>query len=146
MNDELIKREKLIKRIDNAMTARPVEWPLYGLLADCRAALSQSQAEIKRLRQGLWYCYKAAGGDTDGDDTPDAVVTDIVPQVLDCVADLRECYNDALSRKYVPMTKQEAINLLGRCEHETEEQVFLTVREVEEEVIRRAGLEVENEQ
>ena len=35
MNDELIKR------IDDAMTARPVEWPLYGLLADCRAALSR---------------------------------------------------------------------------------------------------------
>lgn len=40
--------------------------------------------------------------------------------------------------RYVPMTKDDALDLLGRCENETEEQVFAVVRDVESEVIRRA--------
>ena len=87
MNDELIKREALIERIDSQITFNEHIGDLTGInvLMDCRAALSQSEPV-----------------------------------------------------RYVPMTKDDALDVLGRCENETEAQVFAVVREVESEVIRRA--------
>lgn len=59
----------------------------------------EARAEVARLRQGLWDCFKAAGGDTDGDETPRALVSDIVPLVLECVQDLRNCYRDEQAKQ-----------------------------------------------
>lgn len=53
------------------------------------------RAECIRLRQGLWECYKISGADTDGDETPAALVSDIVYVVIDAVQDLRKCYDEA---------------------------------------------------
>lgn len=61
--------------------------------------LEERDAEVARLRQGLWDCFKAAGGDTDGDETPRALVSDIVPLVLECVQDLRNCYRDEQAKQ-----------------------------------------------
>jgi len=58
--------------------------------------LDRLRRECLRLRQGLWDCGIIAGMDTDGDDTPAALVSDIVPLIKGVVKDLRECYNEAL--------------------------------------------------
>lgn len=52
--------------------------------------ITAKDAEIARLRQGLWDAFRLAGGDTDGDKTPEVLVSDIVPLVLDCIKELRE--------------------------------------------------------
>ncbi len=64
---------------------------------DIAARVEAAEAEVQRLRQGLWDCFREAGGDTDGNDTPDALVSDIVPLAVDCVRDLREGYDEAIS-------------------------------------------------
>ena len=74
------------------------------LLFDARVALPEAQerferaeAEVKRLRQGLWDCAVAAGIDTDGNATPDHLAyPDIVKFALDAVCELRQDYDDAL--------------------------------------------------
>jgi hypothetical protein len=60
-------------------------------------AITEAANEIERLRQGLWDCFKEAGGDTDGDATPRSLISDLVPLALDCVRDLRQCYDDVLT-------------------------------------------------
>ena len=47
-------------------------------------------AEVRRLRQGLWDVYGVLGGDTDGDPTPEALMSDIVPLVLDIATETRD--------------------------------------------------------
>lgn len=60
------------------------------------------EAEVKRLRQGLWDCAKVAGVDTDGDETPDHLAyPDIVKWALNAVSELRDDYNAALDE--IPM-------------------------------------------
>lgn len=66
-----------------------------ALLAD----LEEASAEITRLRQGLWDCFAAAGGDTDGDRTPVALVSDIVPLALECVKELRAELEEATAAR-----------------------------------------------
>lgn len=69
---------------------------------DARAAVEHVdalRAEVERLRQGLWDCFAAAGGDTDGDATPAAQRSDLVALALGCVRDLRGCYDDAAFRE-----------------------------------------------
>jgi len=56
--------------------------------------LNPLEEEILRLRQGLWDCFAAAGGDTDGDKTPVALTPDIVSLALDCVKDLAQSYEE----------------------------------------------------
>lgn len=48
------------------------------------------------LRQALWDVYKILGGDTDGHDTPDAVVFGLRSSVIDCAKELREEYDRLL--------------------------------------------------
>ncbi len=48
------------------------------------------RGETARLRQGLWDVFRELGGDTDGDPTPDALVSDIVPLVLELAKDVRK--------------------------------------------------------
>lgn len=48
------------------------------------------RAECLRLRQGLWDCFSAAGGDTDGDATPKHLTSDIVTLTLNTIEELRE--------------------------------------------------------
>lgn len=49
----------------------------------------QLRAEVKRLRQGLWDIFRALGGDTDGEPTPEAVVSDIISPALELAKDTR---------------------------------------------------------
>jgi hypothetical protein len=51
--------------------------------------------ECLRLRQGLWDCFAASGGDTDGDKTPAALASDIVQLALSSIQDLRDSYDEA---------------------------------------------------
>jgi hypothetical protein len=51
--------------------------------------------ELFRLRQGLWDCFAASGGDTDGDKTPAALTTDIVQLAISSIEDLRVSYDEA---------------------------------------------------
>ena len=137
MNDELIKRideqMKAIKPYDKN-GYRSVDFDIHALLYDCRAEIKRLTKELKESQA---LCLKFA----QDRETQDAENESLRNQNTALDEKLAE-YSE---RKYVPMTKREAINLLGRCEHETEEQVFLTVSEVEEEVIRRAGLEASND-
>lgn len=55
------------------------------------------EAEVKRLRQGLWQCAVEAGVDTDGDTTYHGTFPDIVDFAVAAVKDLRECYEEVLS-------------------------------------------------
>ena len=93
---------KLIKRIDQSLIARPKTWTDDALLRDCRT-------EIERLRQGLWDCYKAAGADTDGNKTPHAIEGDLVKICVTAVKELSNDYSEAIqeSKPYVPMTEKE---------------------------------------
>ena len=61
------------------------------------------RAEVEHLRQGLWDCFREAGGDTDGEGTPVSVVSDLVPLAVECVHDMRENYDSILH--LVPLSK-----------------------------------------
>lgn len=62
-----------------------------------RVKVDRLEAEVKRLRQGLWDAAALAGVDTDGDETPNHLAyPDIVKWALDAVRELREDYDDAL--------------------------------------------------
>ena len=61
-----------------------------------RDELRGNLAEVVRLRQALWDAFAAAGGDTDGQPTPEALATDIVPLMLDCVRELRAAEDESL--------------------------------------------------
>jgi len=62
-------------------------------------SVDELRQECLRLRQGLWDCGAIAGMDTDGDSTPDALVSDIVPVIKEAVRDLRECYDESLQEQ-----------------------------------------------
>lgn len=50
-----------------------------------------AEAEVKRLRQGLWDAAALAGVDTDGDKTPEHLAyPDIVKWALEAVRELRD--------------------------------------------------------
>lgn len=77
-------------------TLPPADYPEVANQAVYDALLA-SQAEVKRLRQGLWDCATAAGIDTDGDTTPDHLAyPDIVDYALEAVSELRKDYLAAL--------------------------------------------------
>lgn len=58
------------------------------------------RAECIKLRQALWDCYALAGADTDGDETPDSLVSPSVPKLAkDAVQALHADYIDAISRE-----------------------------------------------
>jgi hypothetical protein len=63
------------------------------LVAEMQLDVLSLVAEVRRLRQGLWDIYAICGGDTDGDPTPAALVSDILPLVTECARDLRACYD-----------------------------------------------------
>lgn len=52
--------------------------------------VAQLTEECLRLRQGLWDVAKLCGADTDGNDTPAPLVSDIVAFALDAAQSLRE--------------------------------------------------------
>ena len=54
--------------------------------------LRKCLVEIDRLRQGLWDIAGIAGADLDGDQTPKALVSDIVAFAKDAVSELRDDY------------------------------------------------------
>lgn len=56
---------------------------------------THEEAEIDRLRQGLWDVYRILGFDTDGDPTPSGLVTDIVKVVTEAATEARKDYDDA---------------------------------------------------
>lgn len=55
---------------------------------ECNACTGRS-AEIERLRQGLWDVYRVLGFDTDGDETPRSLASDIVKLVVDAAKEHR---------------------------------------------------------
>jgi hypothetical protein len=55
------------------------------------------EAEIERLRKGLWECARVAGEDTDGGGPQHLAHPDIVEYAVKAVADLREAYDEANS-------------------------------------------------
>lgn len=59
--------------------------------------VSRLQAEVARLRQGLWDCAIAAGMDHDGDLTPEHCATDVVEVALREVRQLAKDYDEALA-------------------------------------------------
>jgi hypothetical protein len=61
-----------------------------------QARLDLADAEVKRLRQGIWDMATVCGMDTDGDTTPDHMVyPDIVELGLQEVRELRSAYDEA---------------------------------------------------
>lgn len=61
-------------------------------------------AEIERLRQGLWDCAKYAGIDTDGNDTPRSLTSDLLRLAVGAVQEQRRDYDDLLDE--LPLTKK----------------------------------------
>ncbi len=51
---------------------------------------------VTGLRQKVWDALRVMGYDTDGDETPDALVTDIGDVLLDFAKDFRATYDEAL--------------------------------------------------
>lgn len=82
----------LMKAAERAVWTDPALSAEIGLIAIRAEA---AEAEVESLRQGLWDCFREAGGDTDGDETPGSIKSDIVPLAVDCVRDLRKCYAEA---------------------------------------------------
>ena len=73
--------------------------------------LSAKDAEIERLRQGLWDCALAVGMDGDGNDTSRSLAGDIVNLTLDCVREHRKDYDDLLDElKPVATARRDAIS------------------------------------
>jgi hypothetical protein len=66
------------------------------LLAESQAHNAKLEAQVERLRQGLWDVYAALGCDTDGDPTPVALVSDIVELVVNAAKEARRDYDAAL--------------------------------------------------
>lgn len=64
---------------------------------EARAEVAGMEVEATELRQGLWDCFRAAGGDTDGDDTPAAVVEGLIESCVECVKNLRSEYDELLN-------------------------------------------------
>ena len=102
MNDELIKRETLVRQI-NEWTDEILPDDLLELLQDCRAALSsQSNSVVK-----------------------ESLITG--------------------SRKYVPMTDDDFMQVDISTGMYDPKEAWAYERNIEAEVIRRAGLEVAND-
>jgi len=74
---------------------------------------------IAELRQTLWDCFREAGGDTDGDQGPEAITHGLISMTLGCVKDLRKCYSDqstviAEKNAEIERLKQDAADLEKR--------------------------------
>lgn len=52
--------------------------------------------ECLRLRQGLWDIAKVCGADTDGNDTPEPFMSDVVRFAGEAAEDLRSSYDEVL--------------------------------------------------
>lgn len=59
-------------------------------------AAHEAEAEVKRLRQGIWDAYAELGFDTDGSATPDALVSDIVTLIVEAAKEFRKDYDTAI--------------------------------------------------
>jgi hypothetical protein len=68
----------------------PIEVPLADQLRDMTA-------DRDSLRQALWDVHAALGFDTDGDKTPDALVTPIGPMVVAAAEEFRRDYEEAIA-------------------------------------------------
>src|SRR5689334_10402324 len=55
--------------------------------------------EALRLRQRLWDVAKICGADTDGNDTPAPLDSDIVGFAMNAATDLRKDYNETIGVK-----------------------------------------------
>jgi hypothetical protein len=74
---------------------------VWSLPAECDSLVARAaqvwQAEIERLRQGLWDCAVIAGEDPDGNETPAHLIfPDIVEFAQQAVQRLRRDYDDGL--------------------------------------------------
>ena len=76
---------------DGAELTEVLPWNRVKWVLEERGRL---RAEVERLRQGLWDCFAAVGGDTDGDATPAAIASDLVALVWETVRATR-AYHDA---------------------------------------------------
>jgi hypothetical protein len=70
----------------------------FGLL-DSANQVELLMLEALRLRQGLWDVAIACGADTDDNPTPEPFASDVVRFAVSAAADLRECYDEAISEK-----------------------------------------------
>jgi hypothetical protein len=52
--------------------------------------------ECLKLRQALWDVAKICGADTDGNDTPERLISSIVSFATDAARHLRDSYDEAL--------------------------------------------------
>lgn len=59
--------------------------------------MNEDKMEAKRLRQALWGVYAILGFDTNGDATPDALVSDIAKLVTDAAKSFRAEYDEAIA-------------------------------------------------
>ena len=59
--------------------------------------MNEDKMEAKRLRQALWVVYAILGFDTNGDATPDALVSDIAKLVTDAAKSFRAEYDEAIA-------------------------------------------------
>lgn len=97
-----------VDRLTGEVSARGVRLDaaddeILRLNDDLRAtedAAEIAEEEVKRLRQGIWEAYAALGFDTDGQATPEALVSDIVALIVNAAMEFRKDYDEAL--QHVP--------------------------------------------
>lgn len=134
MNNELINREALIKRIDAEI--KHSEWhdvdKLSNLLHDCRAEIRRLTTELKESRALSLKLAKDR-------ETQDAENESLRNQNTALDAKLAE-YSE---RKYVPMTDDDFKRIDVSTGMHDPKEAWAYERNIEAEVIRRAGLEVE---
>lgn len=133
MNDELIKREALIKWIDE-WTDEILPDDLVELLQDCRAEIKRLTKELKESQA---LCLKFA----QDRETQDAENESLRNKNTALGTKLAE-YSE---RKYVPMTDKELKEwYANQPAHNPAISIWFYEKELEAEVIRRAGLEVKS--
>jgi hypothetical protein len=102
MNKRPIKLPELPPS-DGVVDGDTAAWTYSSLTRYTRAAVEADRAAIAAV---LLEIYKAAGGDSEC--TPDPTPEEL----LACVRDLRECYNDALTwvpKKRIVVTDEDVI-------------------------------------
>jgi hypothetical protein len=65
-------------------------------IRDLQSSLAEKDETIVALRQAIWDTFAILGGDTDGDKTPDAMVSPPLPDFIRTFArETRKDYDDA---------------------------------------------------
>jgi hypothetical protein len=81
---------------------------LMNELSRFQSSLAEKDETIVALRQAIWDTFAILGGDTDGDKTPNAMVSPPLPDFIRTFArETRKDYDDACA---------ELANLRARCE------------------------------